>query len=193
MNWSLLSWRRLPSLPLLLLAACAYPSRSPELPVEQKSRDPVRAEELNAHGAVLVASDPRAAEAIFREALSKDDYCGAAHNNMGVIFLLRGDLYEAANEFEWARKLMPSHPDPRVNLGLTYERAGRVDEALAAYAGAREVRREHVPAMVALARLELRSGKANDGTSDLLREIAARSNNQEWREWARLELLKRDD
>lgn len=49
---------------------------------------------------------------------------GPAHNNLGVLFLERGQLCKAANEFEWTRKLLPGHPDPRVNLALTLERAG---------------------------------------------------------------------
>jgi hypothetical protein len=51
------------------------------------------------------------------EALSADLFFGLAHNNLGVLYLKEDKLYEAANEFEWARKLMPGHPDPRMNLG----------------------------------------------------------------------------
>ena len=44
-------------------------------------------------------------------------------------------LYDAAAEFEWARKLMPGHPDPRLNLAITLERAGREEGATAAIHG----------------------------------------------------------
>ncbi len=40
------------------------------------------------------------------------------------MFLGQRKLYEAANEFEWAKKLLPGHPDPRVNLARTLEEAG---------------------------------------------------------------------
>lgn len=40
-----------------------------------------------------------------------------------------GWLHKAASEFEWARKLMPGYPDPRLNLAMTLEEAGRIDEA----------------------------------------------------------------
>ena len=55
--------------------------------------------------------------------------CGT--EEIGVIYLDRGEHYEAASELEWARKLLPGHPDPRVNLALLYERAGRTPDALA--------------------------------------------------------------
>ena len=35
----------------------------------------------------------------------------AVHGNLGVLYLNRGELYEAASEFEWARRLLPGHPD----------------------------------------------------------------------------------
>lgn len=56
------------------------------------------------------------AERLFRSALAADPYCGPAHNDLGVVYLKGGQLYEAAAEFDWARKLMPGHPDPRLNL-----------------------------------------------------------------------------
>jgi Flp pilus assembly protein TadD len=98
------------------------------------------------------ASADEEAEAILREALAADLYHGPAHNNLGVVYLRQGRLYEAANEFEWARKLMPGNPDPRFNLALTLERAGRTGEALAMYGTALEVEEGHLPSMQALAR-----------------------------------------
>jgi Flp pilus assembly protein TadD len=135
----------------------------------------------------------REAEALLREALAADLYHGPAHNNLGVVFLRQGKLYEAANEFEWARKLMPGNPDPRFNLALTLERAVRVDEALAMYATALEVQAEHLPSMQGLARLQIRQRKTDARTDGLLREIAFRGSSAEWRSWAQGELARRGD
>jgi Flp pilus assembly protein TadD len=52
-------------------------------------------------------SEPEKAERLLREALTADLWHGPAHNDLGVIHLRRNELYEAASEFEWARKLMP--------------------------------------------------------------------------------------
>lgn len=135
----------------------------------------------------------REAEALLREALAADLYHGPAHNNLGVVFLRQGKLYEAANEFEWARKLMPGNPDPRFNLALTLERAVRVDEALAMYATALEVQAEHIPSMQGLARLQIRQRKTDARTDGLLREIAFRGSSAKWRSWAQGELARRGD
>lgn len=117
------------------------------------NRDPLRAQSLTRAAARTIDTDPLRAERLLREALAADLYHGPAHNNLGVIFLEQGKLYEAAHEFEWAGKLMPGHPDPRVNLALVLERAGRIDEAMDAYATALEAYPNHLPTIQALARL----------------------------------------
>jgi len=67
-----------------------------------------------------------------------------------------GHFYAAANEFEWARKLMPGHPDPPTNLALTLERAGQEDRALAEYDAALEVYAGYMPALQGRTALALR-------------------------------------
>ncbi|MEQ8845485.1 MAG: tetratricopeptide repeat protein [Phycisphaerales bacterium] len=108
-----------------------------------------------------------------------------------VLLLERGDLYEAANEFEWARRLMPGHPDPRMNLALTLEKAGRVDEALAQYRRALEVHPGHRPTVQALTRLEVRAGRTNDQTTERLETISLEGETEAWQTWARSQLLLR--
>ena len=119
-----------------------------------------------------------------------DLYHGPAHNNLGVLYLNQGKLYEAANEFEWAGKLMPGHPDPRMNLALTLERAGRIDAAADAYATSLEAYPNHIPSMQALARLQLRHSLSNDQTPELLEAIAMRGDSEQWRQWARYQLSR---
>lgn len=156
----------------------------------ESERNPLRAQQLTMEAADILHEEPDRAEALLRQALVADLFHGPAHNNLGVIHLERGLLYEAANEFEWARKLMPGHPDPRVNLALTLERAGRVDEALATYESALEVYADDLAAMQGLARLQLRTGRTDDRTEPLLRAIALRSNDHAWQDWARLQLSR---
>jgi tetratricopeptide (TPR) repeat protein len=153
-------------------------------------RNPLKAQELTHQAADLVECDPQKAQRLLQEALTADLYHGPAHNNLGVLYLKQGELYEAANEFEWARKLMPGHPDPRMNLALTLERAGRIDEAMDTYATALEVYANHLPTIQALARLQLRNGRTDDRTKGFLEEIALRGETAEWREWARYQITK---
>lgn len=85
---------------------------------------------------------------------------------------------------------MPGHPDPRMNLAVTLERAGRIDEALATYDSALEVYPGHVPTMQALARMQLRQQHTDDRTPRMLREIALAGETPQWRQWAQWQLTK---
>lgn len=163
---------------------------SPYATPTEGQRDTAKAERLSSEAAECIHTDPERAERLLREALTADLYCGPAHNNLGVLYLAQGKLYEAANEFEWARKLLPGHPDPRMNLALVFESAGRFDEAVNMYATALEVYPEHLASAQALSRLQVRSGRTDDRTPRLLEIVALRSEDPAWRDWARLQMAK---
>ena len=173
-----------------LAFGCAPPINGPYQTPHEGARNPLRAQELTQQAAEIIDNDPEKAERRLREALRADLYHGPAHNNLGVLYLSQSKLYEAANEFEWARKLMPGHPDPRMNLALTLERAGRIDEALATYGAALEVYPNHLPTIQALARLQLRHRRPDDRTPGFLKEIALRSG-RDWKQWARRQMTRR--
>lgn len=170
-----------------MLAGCAQRS-GPYLPQSESARDSLKAQSLTQRAAAV--TDPIKAESLLREALTADLFYAPAHNNLGVIFLKRSELYEAASEFEWARKLTPSHPDPRMNLALTLERAGRTDEALAEYASALDAYAGHMPTIEAMTRLRIKSGRTDDKTQAMLEEIALKGDTPQWREWARGQLAR---
>jgi Tfp pilus assembly protein PilF len=170
---------------MTLLGGCnAAPRSAPYAPLTDGDRDSVKAQRLTQEAAKLTDTDAAKAETLLREALTADLYHGPAHNNLGVLYLKKGELYSAAGEFEWARKLIPGHPDPRMNLALTLERAGRTDEALDTYRTALEVYPDHLPTLQALTRLQVRSGKTDDRTAHMLEEIALRGESERWRQWA---------
>jgi tetratricopeptide (TPR) repeat protein len=148
------------------------------------SRSTVEAEALSREGADLVEKDSARAETLLCQALTKDLFYGPAHNNLGVLYLKQDKLYEAANEFEWARKLIPGHPDPRVNLAITLERAGKIEEALASYGAALEVFPDYLPAIEGIASLTARAGKKDERLAGWLDSIAMRSEEPAWRTWA---------
>lgn len=160
-------------------------STSPYSASEPARRDTQRARELYAEALDAWPDDPPETERLLREALSADLYHGPAHNNLGVLLLARGELYAAAEEFEWAKRLMPGHPDPRVNLALTLERAGRTDDALANYDSALAAFDNYLPALMGKARLQVRAGRAGPDTLAALDEIALRGD-EEWRTWAQV-------
>jgi Tfp pilus assembly protein PilF len=172
---------------VLALVGCrsANAPVGPYTPPSEAARDTTKAERLNREAADVLATDPARAEELLRQALTADLFHGPAHNNLGVVYLGQQKLYEAASEFEWAKKLMPGHPDPRVNLGLVMEAAGRNDEAMASYEAALEVWPGYLPAIQGAASLALRSGRRDDARlGSWLDEVALRGDDG-WRRWAR--------
>jgi len=174
----------------ILAGGCRSASPSPYVEQPSIRRDTQRAQELAAKAVEVMVEDPQRAEELLRDALAADLYHGPSHNNLGVLLLERGELYEAANEFEWARRLMPGHPDPRMNLALTLEKAGRVDEALAQYRRALEVHPGHRPTVQALTRLEVRTDRLTDETLRRLETISLEGETEQWRQWARERLTQ---
>ncbi|MEM8757501.1 MAG: tetratricopeptide repeat protein [Planctomycetota bacterium] len=166
-------------------------STSPYAPGDVSARNPQRAAELTTKAAEAIdAGELDKAEKVLREALAEDLFYGPAHNNLGVIFLKQAKLYSAAGEFEWARKLMPGQPDPRINLAITLEKAGQIGDAQDAYRAALEASPLHVDAMTGLARLQIVAGNADHETFSLLNRIESSSDDPGLRAWARDQRLR---
>jgi len=138
----------------------------------------------------VLESDPVKAEELLQSALKADPFDGPAHNNLGVLFLRQSKLYEAASEFEQARKLMPGNPDPRLNLGLTFEKAGLYERAFNGYDAALEASPTHIRTIQAVASLTLRTGRASVRLTGMLEDIALRGETSTWRNWAKEQLSR---
>lgn len=171
----------------VLLAGCGG-SRTVD-PAVERTRNIALSRQLNARGMAPDAT-PEASIELFSAAVKADPFNGAAHNNLGAALLARKDYYQAARHFEQAIRLLPAHPDPRVNLGLLYESAGQLRNAQEQYEEALVVSPEYLPAIQPLARVRVRSGQRDDATVKLLRTISFRSNDPAWREWALKELTR---
>ena len=175
---------------VLILTGCGVTQSRLSEDESSSVRNQQLAAELTQQATELIHSNPDEALRLLRLAIEADLFHGPAHNNIGVILLGRGELYEAAEEFDWARRLMPGHPDPRINLGLALESGGKLDDALDAYASAIEVYPGHLPAMQAFARLRIRTGERDELTDELLSEIVYRSDDT-WKHWALTQLMQR--
>lgn len=170
---------------MALLLGCRSTGTGPYETHGDAARNTLHAQELSKEAADLIDSDPDQALRLLRQALTADLFFGPAHNNLGVVHLKAGRLYEAAEEFEWARKLMPGHPDPRMNLALTLEQAGKTDEAIQTYKTALEVYPGHIATVQALARLQVTSGRRSPELGAWLDQTAMQGETEKWREWAR--------
>jgi len=112
---------------LALHAGCASQDTTHEyhtvLPSTLRSAE--HAKTCNERGLTLVeAGKLDEAEGAFREALLADIGYAAAHNNLGLILLEQGRFYEAALEFDQAKRLAPQAVEPIVNLARLYEAVG---------------------------------------------------------------------
>jgi cytochrome c-type biogenesis protein CcmH/NrfG len=85
---------------------------------------------------------------------------------------------------------MPGDPDPRINLAKVFAKAGRVDDALGAYASAHKVYPNHLHATERMIRLQSRSGRTNDHILAMLDEVALRGEDQHWMDWARVQKVR---
>ena len=176
---------------LAALSGCASTS-GPYMPAEAAARSPLLAERLTQEAvAAIDRGDEARGEELLREALTADLYHGPAHNNLGVLYLSQGKLYEAASEFEWAKKLLPGHPDPRLNLAMTLDRAGQIDEALTEYRSALEVWPGHMPSIQAYAKCQIKHAVPQEDLPELLDRIALAGETEEWQLWGRLQAAKR--
>jgi Flp pilus assembly protein TadD len=155
-------------------------------------RDHVRAEALYREAVALLDDEKypdekhlTEAEKKLREALGFDLYHGPAHNNLGTILLYQGKLYDASEEFEWARRLMPGDPEPRVNLAIAQEHGGKFEDALETAKSALETSPGNLSAIQTIAFIQVRQGLRDSQTEGYLREIAMRSTDPTWVAWAR--------
>ena len=176
-----------------VLLPCTSSCTSPSRLVQE--RDTARAHELTLEALDVLDSDPATAEALLLAALKADPFHGPAHNDLGVLYYRRSELYQAANEFESARKLMPGDPGPRLNLGLTLEKAALFDRAFEAYNAALEVSPAHIRTIQAIARLTLRTGRKSDQLMGdqlmrMLEDITLRGETPLWRSWAQEQLSR---
>ena len=177
---------------LTILTGCASTRVGPYSPQTEGARNPLEAQRLTEQAVALIDTDPERAEQLLRDALTADLYHAPAHNDLGVLYLQRGELFSAASEFEWATKLLPGHPDPRLNLALTLERAGRIDDALAEYRSALEAYPGHIQSIQAMTRCQLRhepdEARDDPALAANLQEIALRGDSPQWRAWAQQRL-----
>lgn len=174
---------------LLGLVGCGGSPRGPYVSTGEQLRDPALAEQRYREAVALLADKPsdddRAeAEQLFRAALGFDLYHGPAHNNLGVLLLNQDRLYDAAEEFEWARKLLPGNPEPRVNMAIALERGGKHVEAIEAAKTALEVAPGNLAAMQTIALVQVREGMQDTATPGLLAQIRQRSDDAKWTNWS---------
>lgn len=154
------------------------------------SSDTARARELNTRAVAVMVTDPVRADRLLIDAAAADPFYGPAFNNRGVLHLNAGRLYEAAEAFDIAGRLMPGNAEPHVNQAITLERAGRLEDALRSVERAAELDPQSVVSLEAMARLRVRKGLWDARTRQVLGDVQRRTRSEQWRQWATAQLIK---
>lgn len=118
---------------------------------------------------------------LYRDALRVYDDFPAAWNNLGVLLMEQERYLEAADAFASASERAPSDPRPAFNLGLTWERASYLDEALDHYERALDRDPRYLPAIRGATRAEQTLGLATDESADRVRTALLIERDPVWR------------
>lgn len=181
-------------LPIVLLAGGCDPTSSSRGQGVIEAQDPARnlaqAKACNEEALKLIEhGDLTAAERQLKAALKADPLYGPAHNSLGIVYYRRNDYYQAACEFQSAASIMSRKAEPRNNLGLVMEAAGRLEDAARSYEGALSVEPSAVEVMANLARVRIRMNRNDERTRQLLEDIILKDTRSQWVSWARQRLI----
>ncbi len=152
----------------------------------QPLRDTDRARTLHKQGLKhLEKGELDEAAKDLQRALEADVEYGPAHNSLGRVYFQQGRYYEAAWEFEYARKALPREPEPLNNLGLVQERDAQYDQAIDYYRQAAALDQNNINYPANLARALIRRGDRTDEVRVLLQRILDEDTRPEWLVWAK--------
>lgn len=128
------------------------------------------------------------AEKRLNEAIQLDPTLGMAHNNLGMVFYQRRQLYDAAHSYQRAIELMPGDPIPYNNLGMTWEQGDRINDAVMCFQEAHLLQPQNPVFLGNLVRAKLRRGDSDTSLDFMLKELVFLETRPDWVEWARQEL-----
>jgi tetratricopeptide (TPR) repeat protein len=78
-------------------------------------------------------------ETLWTDTLAKNPNCWVGDNNLGLVFLQKGQVDQAIAKFQKALEINSSYGEARSNLGLALFQKGRLDEAIMNYQKALEM------------------------------------------------------
>jgi Flp pilus assembly protein TadD len=177
----------------LTLTGCAknshYSDKNKNKVDRPSVRDQERARSENAKAIELMNEGKYdEAEKALKRALTADIMYGPAHNNLGKVYFHAHRWYDAAQEFDYAIKLMPHQPEPRNNLGLVFEEANKLDKAVEQYGEAIKLEPDNPEFIGNAARARLRRGDKDPEVRELLEKLVLHDTRPTWVEWARRRL-----
>jgi len=150
---------------------------------------------IGALAAVTVRDLPfyRNSRVLFERALAVTSHNWLAHNNLGIVYLERREMTDAAAHFREAVRLRPAMVEARYNLGLSLEGQSAFDEAIEVYRSLLRDHPGHPPSLLRLSLLARATGDAAEARSLLEQVVESEPRNAPaWLALARM-LLEEGD
>ena len=134
------------------------------------------------------------AKKLLTESIKNDKMIAKVHNNLGKVFYLQKNLYQAAWEYQYAIKLNPKLAQPHHNLAITYQAATQMDKALPYYITAHKLAPQNPTYLSSLAQAHLKLGHKTQKVQELLKQLIFHTTNDKQKSWAKkhLKLLQID-
>lgn len=127
--------------------------------------------------------DPIEAINLYQQAVTRYSDLPAAWNNLGVLLMEEEQFIQAAEAFAEAAQRAPTDPRPSYNLGLTWERAAYISDALVHYSTALEKDPRYLPALRGAVRAEALQGTFSDVTAERIRIGLMMEQDPAWRQF----------
>src|SRR5438477_65793 len=140
------------------------------------------------YGAVVQTSFWKNSEELWNHTLSVTSNNDFAHNNLGFLYLRRGELDRAISHFETALKIRSDNSQTRYNLGTAVvhtnlanalARAGRPEEAIAHYTKAVKLRPDYGDAYYNFGSVLFQQGRIDDAIAQWQKTLAIQPNDAE--------------
>lgn len=176
---------------LAVMAGCAHTASPTTKPAFSSPREQRAMEELTNGTKSLQDGDYEQAQKHLEASLKADAFSGLAHNNLGMVYYQQARYYDAAWQFQYASKVLPSRPEPHNNLGLVLEATGKTDEAIIQYQQAMALAPTGPQYLGNLVRAHVRRGDRDEKTRQLLQELLVIETRPDWRQWVQRELATR--
>ena len=168
-------------------AGCAMSDRPAvvRVPVEDQSARIIEARRLAL--AAQKAKNTDDAIDLYRRSVAAYRDLAPAWNNLGVLLMERQQYLDAAEAFTTASEIQPTDARPLYNLGLTWEKAGYLRDALRHYISALGRDPRYQPALRGAVRAEQLLGDVSEDTLHRLRAALGQEQDERWREWLELQ------
>ena len=159
-----------------------HPSRQ-RVPQQNTSGQP----DILYHEALVLIEAGEYAEAQIKleQVVASGNASPSVYNEFGVCAMQTGDHSLSRWSFEQAMELEPEAVEPHFNLGLLYERLGKLDLAMGLYQEAYQRSDANILILGKLAKVQFKLGARDKNVLGKLREIEKEHPDHRWADWAR--------